>query len=234
MKISVKALTGKTISLDVEPSFTVDRVKELLQDAEGIPPDQIRLISQGAPMQDGAKTLLDYDVGEGATVHMVLRLRGGSGYSWLDAVEVLRVEGGDGKEDDDGAAGGRPVSMITRYNREAMGNDPISVSGGDILTIFFSPAGDQGGAHMASDDEILARRGDFLTRQDFIAHEHKFSDQVLGPRTAQRYEPGRRAVSMTIEAFSIPVKRLLRPGPRVFLESSGSPAGISIQIEKQE
>ena len=77
MQIKIKTLTGRPIDIDIDANDSIQRIKERVEEKEGIPPTQQRLIFGGKALADD-KTVDFYKIAAGNTLHLVLALRGGS------------------------------------------------------------------------------------------------------------------------------------------------------------
>jgi ubiquitin-like protein Nedd8 len=78
MLIKIVTITGKEFELDIKESDTIEKIKELLEEKEGIPPAQQFIIYDGKQLKDEKTTIKDHNIKEGNVLHLVLALRGGN------------------------------------------------------------------------------------------------------------------------------------------------------------
>jgi len=142
MQLFVKTLTGKTVSIEVEEGESIEDVKAKIAEKEGIPPEQQRLIFGGQQLQD-AKTLDDYDVGDDATLHLVLRLRGGK----ITKNSISKLLGKESFEVDE----------------DFVKNNLVGLTDADraIMDSFVARSVEKSSSETDSDDDIQVRRALF-------------------------------------------------------------------------
>lgn len=162
LHVTIRTITGKEIPLDIEPQFTILQIKELIEADSGIPPDQQWLIVGGRKIdKDPKRTAADCKIEDGATLNLVLTLRGGAEEEQQYTSDLSR----------------EPYTMQITVRKSGGGEKKLDISPEDTIARIRTLAGIHFGCLEYGDRLIL--QGEVLDEERTAASYNSEEGQVL-------------------------------------------------------